>query len=54
MVCSAAPFAAQFQEIYQREQTHERIVLEVRRFGRAKPCKLEFLRTDAPRGAGAG
>ncbi len=32
-----------------REQTDERIVLEVRRFGRTKPGKLEFLRTDAPR-----
>jgi hypothetical protein len=35
-----------------REQTAERIVLEVRRFGKAKPGVLEFLRTDAPR-AGA-
>lgn len=34
-----------------REQTGDRIVLEVRRFGRAKPGKLEFLRTDSPRAA---
>ncbi len=32
-----------------REQTEERIVLEVRRFGTTKPGKLEFLRTDSPR-----
>lgn len=32
-----------------REQTDDRIVLEVRRFGRTKPGKLEFLRTDSPR-----
>jgi hypothetical protein len=35
-----------------REQTADRIVLDVRRFGKAKPGRLEFLRTDAPR-AGA-
>jgi hypothetical protein len=34
-----------------REQSENRIVLEVRRFGRAKPGKLEFLRTDSPRAA---
>ncbi|HXR10313.1 MAG TPA: hypothetical protein VN792_06020, partial [Candidatus Acidoferrales bacterium] len=27
-----------------REQSQDRIVLEVRRFGRAKPGRLEFLR----------
>ena len=32
-----------------REQSPDRIVLEVRRFGRAKPGRLEFLRTDSPR-----
>ncbi len=35
-----------------KERTAERIVLEVRRFGRAKPGRLEFLRTDSPRSAG--
>ncbi len=35
-----------------KEQSADRIVLEVRRFGRAKPGKLEFLRTDSPRPAG--
>jgi hypothetical protein len=35
-----------------REQSQDRIVLEVRRFGSAKPGKLEFLRTDSPRAAG--
>jgi hypothetical protein len=35
-----------------REQSQDRIVLEVRRFGRAKPGRLEFLRTDSPRAAG--
>jgi len=34
-----------------REQTGDRIVLEVRRFGRAKPGEMEFLRTDLPRAA---
>jgi hypothetical protein len=32
-----------------REQSQDRIVLEVQRFGRAKPGRLEFLRTDSPR-----
>lgn len=32
-----------------REQSKDRIVLEVQRFGRAKPGRLEFLRTDSPR-----
>jgi len=32
-----------------REQTADRIVLEVRRFGTAKAGRLEFLRTDSPR-----
>src|SRR5271167_3377349 len=35
-----------------REQSPDRIVLEVRRFGRAKPGRLEFLRTNSPRAAG--
>jgi hypothetical protein len=35
-----------------KEQTAERIVLEVQRFGRAKPGRLEFLRKDSPRPAG--
>jgi len=35
-----------------REQSDDRIVLEVQRFGRAKPGRLEFLRTDSPRPAG--
>ena len=35
-----------------REQSQDRIVLEVQRFGRAKPGRLEFLRTDSPRAAG--
>jgi hypothetical protein len=35
-----------------REQSPDRIVLEVHRFGRAKPGRLEFLRTDGPRAAG--
>jgi hypothetical protein len=34
-----------------REQSRDRIVLEVQRFGRAKPGRLEFLRTDSPRAA---
>jgi hypothetical protein len=34
-----------------REQSQDRIVLEVQRFGRAKPGLLEFLRTDSPRPA---
>ena len=32
-----------------REQGPERIVLEVRKFGRAKPVKLEFIRKEAAR-----
>ena len=36
-----------------REQSQDRIVLEVQRFGRAKPGRLEFLRTDSPRATGA-
>jgi hypothetical protein len=40
------------QVLFVREQTDDRIVLEVRRFGRAKPGRLEFVRTDSPR-AGA-
>lgn len=35
-----------------KERTPERIVLEVRRFGRAKPGRLEFLRADSPRSSG--
>ena len=35
-----------------REASQDRIVLEVHRFGRAKPGRLEFLRTDSPRPAG--
>lgn len=35
-----------------REQSQDRIVLEVRRFGRAKPGCLEFLRVDSRRAAG--
>jgi hypothetical protein len=35
-----------------REQSRDRIVLEVRRFGRAKPGRLEFLRADSPRSPG--
>lgn len=35
-----------------REQSQDRIVLDVRRFGRAKPGRLEFLRTESPRPAG--
>jgi hypothetical protein len=34
-----------------RENSQDRIVLEVQRFGRAKPGRLEFLRTDSPRSA---
>ena len=32
-----------------REQSQDRIVLEVQRFGRARPGRLEFVRTDSPR-----
>lgn len=35
-----------------REQSEDRIVLEVQRFGRARPSRIEFLRTDSPRSAG--
>lgn len=35
-----------------REQSKERIVLEVHRFGRTKPSRLEFLRTDSRRSTG--
>jgi hypothetical protein len=35
-----------------KENADDRIVLEVQRFGRAKPGCLEFLRTDSPRPAG--
>ncbi|HTS13690.1 MAG TPA: hypothetical protein VMH00_16340 [Candidatus Limnocylindrales bacterium] len=35
-----------------REQSPERLVLEVQRFGRSRPGRLEFLRTDSPRAAG--
>jgi hypothetical protein len=35
-----------------RENADDHIVLEVQRFGRAKPGRLEFLRTDSPRPAG--
>jgi hypothetical protein len=34
------------------EQSEDRIVLEVQRFGRARPNRIEFLRTDSPRSAG--
>ncbi len=35
-----------------KEQTAVRILLEVQRFGRAKPGRLEFLRRDSPRTPG--
>lgn len=35
-----------------KECAEDRIVLEVQRFGRAKPGRLEFLRKDSPRAAG--
>ncbi len=35
-----------------KENADDRIVLEVQRFGRAKPGRLEFLRTDSPRPVG--
>lgn len=35
-----------------REQTEDRVILEVQRFGRAKPVRLEILRADSPRPAG--
>ena len=34
-----------------REQSEDRIVIEVQRFGRAKPGRIEFLRTDSQRSA---
>ena len=34
-----------------KENSESRVVLEVQRFGRAKPGRLEFLRTNAPRTA---
>jgi hypothetical protein len=39
-------------ELRVKESASDRIVLEVQRFGRAKPGRLEFLRTDSPRAAG--
>jgi hypothetical protein len=35
-----------------QECAEDRLVLEVQRFGRTKPSRLEFLRTDSPRAAG--
>jgi hypothetical protein len=35
-----------------KEQSPEKLVLEVQRFGRPRPGRLEFLRTDSPRAAG--
>lgn len=35
-----------------RERSADRIVLEVQRFGRARPSRIEFLRTDSARSAG--
>jgi hypothetical protein len=35
-----------------KERNEDRILLEVQRFGNAKPGRLEFLRTDSPRSAG--
>ncbi len=35
-----------------KEQSEDRVVLEVQRFGRAKPGRLEFLRTSSQRPAG--
>lgn len=35
-----------------REQTVDRVILEVQRFGRAKPARLEIHRADSPRPAG--
>lgn len=35
-----------------REQSEDRIVLEVQRFGRTRSSRIEFLRTDSPRSAG--
>jgi hypothetical protein len=35
-----------------REQTEDHVILEVQRFGSAKPVRLEIFRTDSPRPAG--
>jgi hypothetical protein len=35
-----------------KERSDDRVLLEVQRFGNAKPGRLEFVRTDAPRSAG--
>src|ERR1700676_592471 len=35
-----------------KERSEDQIVLEVQRFGRAKPGRLEFLRTDSRRSSG--
>ena len=35
-----------------KEQSAARVILEVQRFGRTKPAKLEFLRTDSSRSSG--
>ena len=35
-----------------KEQSPEKLVLEVQRFGRPRPGRLEFVRTDSPRTAG--
>ena len=35
-----------------KEQSAQRIVLEVQRFGNTRPGRLEFLRTDSQRAAG--
>ena len=37
--------------LHVRERSEDRIILEVQRFGRTKPGRLEFLRTDSPRRA---
>jgi hypothetical protein len=42
-----APFARRVLDV--KEQSPGRIVLEVQRFGRAKPSRFEFLRPDSPR-----
>ena len=38
--------------LHVKEQSADRIVLEVQRFGTARPGRLEFLRTDSQRAAG--
>jgi hypothetical protein len=35
-----------------KERSEDRVLLEVQRFGNAKPGRLEFVRTDSPRSAG--